>query len=273
MDSRNEIVVGVDGSPGSHAAVRWAARAASQLHAVLAIATVVDLDGGVWPQSSALRSELRRLARPLLEAARTVAAETEPGLAVRSEALVGSPAHVLATASAHARLLVVSRTGRGRAEQVVLGSTPSRLAARTACPLVVAPPEGTWPPQRVVTAIGSLPADRAVLDWSRATAAELGVALTPVHVARGPEDEVPDLPGCRVLHGDRVPAIAEFCAPDDLLVLGEVRDGIPAAHEPRLRRILASAPCTVAVVPRSARAGEKSNLITTGSRQATYSTA
>ena len=262
MDTRNEIVVGVDGSPGSRAAVTWAAHAASRLHAVLAITTAVDLYDGVWTQSSALRADLRQLARPLHDAARATAAAAEPGLAVRSEALVGSPRSALPTASAHARMLVVGRTGRGTVQRAILGTTPSRLAARTSCPLVVVPPESTWPPQRVVAAVGSLPADRAVLDWARSAAAELGATPASVHVSRGPEDEVPELAGCSILRGDRVEAITEFCAPGDLLVLGGVRDRIPMAREPQFRRILASARCAVAVVPIESRAHAHADLTT-----------
>lgn len=135
------IVVGVDGSPASAAALRWAlAQAVCEGAEVEAITTrerapafapavvphgeithrhpVGDLHDLVWDASSRL----------------------EKAPEVTEVVLVGDPAEELTRASHHAALLVLGAHGHGKAAGVLLGSVVAECLRRSACPVVVIPP-------------------------------------------------------------------------------------------------------------------------------------
>ena len=57
--TRPGVVVGVDGSPGSDVALRWAARDAELRNAPLTLVHVVPLGSGRWRESSAVPTWLR----------------------------------------------------------------------------------------------------------------------------------------------------------------------------------------------------------------------
>jgi nucleotide-binding universal stress UspA family protein len=133
------IVVGVDGSPSSQDAVRWAARQARlvdvELHAVISWAlpiadswgaVVVDYD---WAGNA--RSVLARALDEALGAA-------EAGR-VHQHVVEGHPAHALlhAAAAAAAELLVVGSRGHGGFSGMLLGSVSQHVIAHAPCPVVV----------------------------------------------------------------------------------------------------------------------------------------
>jgi nucleotide-binding universal stress UspA family protein len=243
-----EVVVGIDGSPGSSAAVQWAAHAAAHQAGVLAIVHVADASGGLWSQSQAVRSELRELTRPLLDIAREVAACAEPTVPIRSEVLLGPPWRQLATLSARADLLVVGRSGRSRGLGAILGSTPIRLAARTECPLAIVPIATAWPPERVVVGVGALPADRGLLHVGSDVAASLAVPAVQVHV-RAQDDALPQPSDTLVLTGRPDRELAQFCTAGDLLLVGRRPARVAVVQEARYRLILDRARCPVVLVP------------------------
>lgn len=146
MTTDPRIVVGVDGSPASLAALRWAVQQAdltgSSIEAVISwefptqyeniLLTIEDFD---WEDSA--RSTL-------------ITAVTEVGLdtnrAFRGCVLQGHPARVLVDAAAGADLLVVGSRGRGGFAGLFLGSTSHYVAAHASCPVVVVrDPEDTTP--------------------------------------------------------------------------------------------------------------------------------
>jgi nucleotide-binding universal stress UspA family protein len=246
----SEVVVGVDGSAGSAAAVRWAAHLAESNRDLLAIVHSSDACDSVLAQSSAVRAELRAAVRPLVDAARESAALAEPALPVRSEILLGTPWRQLADLSRRAGLLVVGRSGQNRARTVLLGSTPTRLAARTPCPLAVVPAGAMWPPERVVVAVGAQPEDVELLRYAELTAASIRVPLTAVHVT--PDGTAPagiEPPGTQLLTGQPTAELTRFCQPRDLLVIGRRARRAAITQEPRYRQLLDTAACPVVLVP------------------------
>lgn len=133
----DKIVVGVDGSPSSEQALRWATRHArlssGELHAVTvwAIPTTygwapvaADFD---WEDIA--RSNLEQTLRDAL-------GETEAAR-VQRHVVQGHPAHVLLDAAADADLLVVGSRGRGGFTGLLLGSVSQHVIAHADCPVVV----------------------------------------------------------------------------------------------------------------------------------------
>jgi nucleotide-binding universal stress UspA family protein len=130
------IVVGVDGSPYSEEALRWAigqARLTGQpVDAV--ISWRVPVDYGV---TTLAVLDWRADATSTLED--TVARAVDPADADRVSQRVemGHAAKVLLDAAADAALLVVGSRGRGGFTGMLLGSVSQHVIARAACPVVV----------------------------------------------------------------------------------------------------------------------------------------
>lgn len=117
-DSGAAVVVGTDGSDGSEAAVRWAARTAAdrgrELHIMHCTSPISDRT----PRSAydafiyATMQDIRLAAERVLAAARDQACDAAPGVTVTTELTNGNPAHALIAASAHANLIVLGAAPR-----------------------------------------------------------------------------------------------------------------------------------------------------------------
>ena len=136
-EAMTKIVVGVDGSPQSEHALRWAAEQArltgGELHAVIAwqlpasygfAAVYDDVD---WAGD----------AREILD--RTIKAALGDDDGVHRHVREGHPAAVLVDAAESADLLVVGSRGPGGFAGLLLGSVSRHVVAHAACPVVVVP--------------------------------------------------------------------------------------------------------------------------------------
>ncbi|MFC9659985.1 universal stress protein [Nocardia sp. NPDC127606] len=107
------VVVGTDGSDGSQAAVRWAARTAAARERVLHIVHSTEPLTDRTPRSAydafiyATMQDIRLAAEQVLADARDQARATAPGITVTTELADGNPARTLIAASAHAHLVVL----------------------------------------------------------------------------------------------------------------------------------------------------------------------
>jgi nucleotide-binding universal stress UspA family protein len=132
------VVVGVDGSPSSYAALRWAARYArlvgGVVEAVHAWSTPTELDwsGLVIDPDFDLTQARKRFAQEL----RAVFAD-QPPEDVQEHLVEGDPSEVLIRLSQGADILVVGSRGRGGFARAMLGSVSQRCAQHAACPVVV----------------------------------------------------------------------------------------------------------------------------------------
>ncbi|MGH4030194.1 universal stress protein [Actinomycetota bacterium Odt1-20B] len=136
------IVVGVDGSRHSLAALRWAAGQAE-----LAGGLVHAVMSWEWSTNPFNMGAKGRDGEPVTpeEAAReklaTALAETFPGGtvpdAVKGRAVQGDPAHVLVEESQSASLLVVGTRGYGGFKSAMLGSVSQQVVQYAACTVVV----------------------------------------------------------------------------------------------------------------------------------------
>jgi len=134
-----EIIVGVDGSAASRAAIQWAATEAVRRNSELVLANVYDwrVVGSRAPIGGAIADDARMRAEELVESAVADARTFEPDVHVRGEAVLGSPGATLINASADADLVVVGGRGRGGFASLLLGSVGQQVATHAKGPVVV----------------------------------------------------------------------------------------------------------------------------------------
>jgi nucleotide-binding universal stress UspA family protein len=137
--TRRRIVVGVDGSQSSLAALRWAVRQAELTGAPLEIVSAWE-----WPVSySGWETPLPPDYDPADEARRqldrTVSAVLTPddAIEVRRSVVEGHAAPVLEALSKTADLVVVGNHGHGEFVRMLLGSVSEHCVTHCHCPVVV----------------------------------------------------------------------------------------------------------------------------------------
>lgn len=264
-----EIVVGVDGSPESHAAAVWAAHEAAERGVGLAVVHVNDIGShGLWATSRGVRDELRAMGQSLVDEALALVRERYPELPVRGRVLLGGPVRVMTLLSAHAPLIVVGLRGRDAVSRLLAGSVSQHLMAHAKCPVVATPPgipeTGT---RRVVLALDE-PANESAETYAFDSARRADVELVGLRAIGHDDPEAPgerlakEIAGRRrdypdvdaryvVLPGDPVDVLPAACEPTDLLVVGHHRHGpfSPVRLGPVLTGLVHAARCPVAVVP------------------------
>ena len=141
-DGTPRIVVGVDGSPSSRAALRWAVRQArftgGTVDAVVAWQIPMMLRSYGWaPIYVEEAGDFRQDARKMIEA--VIGEEVEPADSevVRSQVINGHPAQVLLDAAADADLLVVGSRGHGSFAEALLGSVGQHCVYHAHCPVLI----------------------------------------------------------------------------------------------------------------------------------------
>ena len=191
------VVVGVDGSPSSLAAVDVAAREAGLRGVGLRLVHAfgwpsVHLPPGGPPWSPGATG-LRELVDGTLTEAERRARSAAPHVTVVSEVAVGEPLMVLEIESRTAPLLVVGSRGLTRFGSLLLGSTAAHLAAHGRCPLLVVRgrPDQAGP---VLLAVDGSPAARPAVEFAFAEASLRGADLVAQHVWNTQTERVYDGP-------------------------------------------------------------------------------
>ncbi|MBF4621408.1 universal stress protein [Clavibacter sp. VKM Ac-2542] len=137
------IVVGVDGTRSSHAALRFGEHEAERDHVGVA-AVHVWTEPYVWDQIYVPADELREIVRmqhrDLLEDAVVEASDETPDVPVERRAVAGHPYFALVRESAGARMLVVGSHSHGSLVRRLLGSVSATLVAMAPLPVVVVHP-------------------------------------------------------------------------------------------------------------------------------------
>ena len=135
------IVVGVDGSAESVAALRWACREASlravEVHAVLALESACHQVASYAVPTPRGASRSWGAARDVLRRSVSEVASLYPGVTVRTDITEGLAARVLLDHAREADMLVLGRTSHG--PDPYRGAGPViRVCLRTApCPVVI----------------------------------------------------------------------------------------------------------------------------------------
>jgi nucleotide-binding universal stress UspA family protein len=134
--NRARIVVGVDGSPPSVEALRWAARIAPALHADVEAVTV-----WIYPATYGLAPipiwSPRSDAEKILQMALDRAFGPDRPATLTTRAAEGLPARTLVEASQSADLLLVGSRGLGGFKGLLLGSVSSACTEHAKCPVLV----------------------------------------------------------------------------------------------------------------------------------------
>ncbi|MEU3093140.1 universal stress protein [Streptomyces massasporeus] len=178
------VVVGVDGSASSLAAVEVAAREAGLrgaglrvVHAFIWPAMHVPLGPSpLGPPEGGIRNMVERLLAEAVERARAVTPEVEV-----SHALVtGEPLTVLQSQSRSAELVVVGSRGMGGFVGLLVGSTAVHLAAHGRCPVLVVREQPAAEGPIVLGVDGSAVGESAV-DFAFAEAALRKAPLLALH--------------------------------------------------------------------------------------------
>lgn len=143
MTEISRIVVGVDGSESSRAALQWAYQEAAHHGASLtAVSTWHPPSLPMSPPYGAMtdkdyQSQPKQQALDLLEQLTSDLEAREPAVDVRTSIEEGNPAKVLIDRSKEADLLVVGSRGHGGFAGMLLGSVSQHLVAHAECPVVI----------------------------------------------------------------------------------------------------------------------------------------
>lgn len=181
------VVVGVDGSEATMAAVRWAAREADAHHVKLRLVHAIGMPdffpAGAMAPSAELFHLLQRDAEAVLTAAEEQATEAAPGVSVLSNTTAEAVVLSLIEESRGARCVVLGPSAHGSFTGLLFGSATVTLAAHAHCPVVSV--RGSELARAadvpvVVGVDGSALSDEA-LGWAFAQASFAGVELVAVH--------------------------------------------------------------------------------------------
>lgn len=140
----NRIVVGVDGSDGARAALRWAIREAHlrgvAVEALCVWSFPVPIGFPYAEMQGMAAEDFQKRAKA------TLAVEVDKALAdegldveVTQRTAMSHPVVALREAAANADLLVVGTRGRGGFTGLLLGSTSRECAQHAPCPVVIVP--------------------------------------------------------------------------------------------------------------------------------------
>jgi nucleotide-binding universal stress UspA family protein len=193
------VVVGVDGSVASLAAVDLAAREATLrrrplciVHAFIWPYLHVALGPSPYgPPEGGLRHQAERILAEACARAHTAAPDTP----VHSELITGEAATVLRECSQTASLLVVGDRGLGEFTGLLVGLVAVQLASDAACTVIVA--RGNVNPRApVLLGVDGSPVNDAAVGFAFEEAALRGVPLVALHawthpVFTGPGDVLP----------------------------------------------------------------------------------
>jgi nucleotide-binding universal stress UspA family protein len=141
------FVVGVDGSDGADAAVRWCAHYARALDADVSAVAVIEPKVALVPPPDTYADAMQQAEAEEREKARaTLEMEwcgplRDAGVRHDGRSVVGDPAGMLMETATElaADLLVVGRRGRGGFIEALVGSVPRKLAHYAELPLVIVP--------------------------------------------------------------------------------------------------------------------------------------
>jgi nucleotide-binding universal stress UspA family protein len=137
------IIVGVDGSPASDAAVSWAAHDAVMRGVPLTLMHVQDPAARTWSPAAVLKEvagwqevEGRGILANASKIAHDIANDTSQ-ITIDDELQFSAPGPTLVDRSEDAELIVVGTDGRGALARGLLGSVSSGLVRHARCPVAV----------------------------------------------------------------------------------------------------------------------------------------
>ena len=285
---QGSVVVGVDGSPGSDAALEWAVH-----HAVIRRLPLLIVNGAGDPSHSAefvgatdARRLLRTAARRVTDHALGVVRRRAPELDVEVTTPLHDARQALLDLSDRASLVVVGTRGRGPVKALLLGSVSTAVAEHSSCPVAVVRPaerdeSGPEGPAHVVVGIDGSAASTPALELAFETASTEGRPLDVVHswsnndtfidrtsyeqrlerlddhyrllteALSGYAEKYPDVPVDRLMpDAGAVQTLVDLSEKASVVVVGSHgKTGVRAVLGSVSRAVVERAHCTVVVVP------------------------
>lgn len=140
-DNKIGIVVGVDGSPSSDIATRWAAREATARNLTLLLASAYVVPQFLYAEgmipSRTIFAELEEQTQQSIDQAAAIATDVNPDLEILQEIREGSPINMLLNLSKEADMVVVGSRGLGGIAGALLGSVSASVIGHAESPVVV----------------------------------------------------------------------------------------------------------------------------------------
>jgi nucleotide-binding universal stress UspA family protein len=247
------VAVGVDGSPRSRSALKWAADESERRGSMLRILYGEISDPAYLPPWFDPKESVFTGGEAIVDDAEGLVATSHPTVVSSVEILEWPAALALTEASRGADLLVVGSRGSGRFEEILLGSVSDQCIQYAHCPVAVIHTDAGCPPLRatapriVVGVDGSLQSTRSlrwalreaelrsasvsgVFAWQFPPVSELlepirgyeVVALDVVDAVKADARQfAPDVPfEASACLGDPVTVLLGECRESDLLVVG-----------------------------------------------------
>ncbi len=266
------VVVGVDGSPFSDAAVTWAVTYAAAHHAPLVLLHGVgDLGDSLIPYRVDAREMLTRESHRITSHALTLVHSRDPDVDVSVHAVLEDARSALLGVE-HAGMLVVGTRGRGSIRTLVLGSVSQAVLSHADVPVtVVRRAEGREDPDAAPVVVGVDLDDtaRPALDIGFEIASMTGRSLDAVHawsavhelpeererglaeVMAGYAEKYPDVAvATRMVDSSPVPALVRESETAAHLVVGSRPHGRRARHFGSVgRAVVEHAHCPVTITP------------------------
>lgn len=181
------IVVGVDGSPGSLRALRWAAAEAARRHVTMLLVHAFGIPdafyGETMPPRDWLESQRAR-SQAILAAAIDDIRRVRLPLDISIESSVDSPIPLLLQRSESATMVVLGNSGRTVLGDLLVGSIAAALAAHARCPFAVVRGHDRSAPdvdEPVVVGVDGSPANEAAVGLAFEEASLRGAPLVAVH--------------------------------------------------------------------------------------------
>ena len=201
--NRHGIVVGVDGSPASNAAVCWAARDAAMRNVPLTLVHAYNTYVPTFPQiplSAGVALFQEEDGRQVLEQAVKIAEDAvkaDQNIAIASELKSSPPVPTMVDLSEDAEMVVVGSNGRGAVGRVLLGSVSSGVVRHAKCPVAVIRDEDPLMPHPlqapILVGIDGSPASELATAIAFDEASRRGVDLKALHAWT--DAQVLELPG------------------------------------------------------------------------------
>jgi nucleotide-binding universal stress UspA family protein len=129
--NHKRLVVGVNGSKSSRAALRWA------------VANATDGDGdsivaiAAWERSGNNATSKSKVKEMLAAEIEAIPADERSKVTITTEVSEGTPEEVLVEACEDADMLVLGRQGHGKAWTMMFGSTSAECIRKVECPVVI----------------------------------------------------------------------------------------------------------------------------------------
>ncbi|MFB2557410.1 universal stress protein [Herbiconiux liangxiaofengii] len=182
------ILVGVDGSAPSRAAITWAMRRGGLTGAAVVLAHIISDDLTV--PAAYIDPDTRNTGLAFLQVELDYAHLIDRDVSVRTELLQGDPLSRLAAASEHMAMLAIGTHKTGFVQGQVFGSRFIQLAGLAFSPVAFIPNSASHRRKGVVVGVGNAERDEETIRFAAQEADRLNQELIIIHCRPAISDDV-----------------------------------------------------------------------------------